>query len=280
LMANKALEIDPDLSMAHSVLGDIYRDSYQWMRAKDSYLRALTLNPENIEANEQYAQMLWRASYFEEALNYSSKAVELDPLSKLNLIVNAGLLYANGDHAGGWAEINRGLEMFDNQGNFDFLLQQAITLALSEGMLEKAIELTKEFANFQVVQDFDPGITEHYLQLVQVLSSREDTLAFLAPGQYEITTPVSTFYWGIDMFWAAYYGDYDLAARIMEAGALRDERVSSMDMSFANFPFLSPVHNSEAYKRLVKKTGLDDFWRENGNPEYCRPVGEDDFVCK
>jgi len=278
-MADKALEIDPNLSMAHSVLGDIYRDRYEWMKAKSSYLRALTLNPDDVEANEQYAQMLWRANYFEEALKYSSKAAELDPLSQLYLTVNASLLYINGDHAGGWAEINRILEMNDSKVNLDFPLQHAINMALSEGMLEKAIELTKDLSNFQVVRAYDPGITDHYRQLVQFLNSREDTLAFLSPGQYEITTPISNTLWAVDLFWAAYYEDYELAGKIMEAGAIREEQVSSLDMAFTNFPFLNPVHNSDAYKRLVRKARLDDFWRENGYPEYCKPVGEDDFVC-
>jgi TolB-like protein/Tfp pilus assembly protein PilF len=279
-MANKALEIDPNLSMAHSVLGDIYRDRYEWMKAKNSYLRALALNPDDVEANEQYGQMLWRANYFEEAFKYSSKAAELDPLSQLYVIINAGLRYVNGDHEGALADINRVLEISDSKLNIDFPLQWGIILSLSEGMPERAIELTKDFANFQVVKAYDPAITEHYRQLVQVLNSREDTLAFLAPGEYETTAPISTFYWAIDVAWAAYYGDFDLAGKIMEAGALHDERVSSMDLTFINYPFLGPVHNSGAYKRLVRKIGLDDFWRESGYPEYCKPVGEDDFVCK
>ena len=104
-MANRALEINPDLSMAHSVLGDIYRDRYDWSEARESYLRALKLNPDDIEANEQYAQMLWRVSHFEEALKYSSRAVELDRLSWLNLTVHAGLRYAIGDHTGGWEDM-------------------------------------------------------------------------------------------------------------------------------------------------------------------------------
>ena len=54
--------------------------------------------------------MLWRASYFEEALKYSTKAIELDPLSWLNLSVHAGLRYASGDRSGGWADMQRVLK--------------------------------------------------------------------------------------------------------------------------------------------------------------------------
>ena len=278
-MAKKALEIDPNLAMAHSVLGDIYRDRYEWEKAKESYLRALALNPNEVEANEQFGQMLWRANYFDEALKYSSRAAELDPLSKLNLTVNAGIRFASGDRTGGWMDINGVLEMSGSKQNLDFPLQHAISMALSEGMLERARELTKDFANFQQLQAYDPRITAHYGQLVQFLNSREDTLAFLATEQYDTAIPFTNAYWTTDVFWATFYGDYDLAGKIMEAGITYDDRLGLLDLTYINYPFLGPLHNSEVYKRLVRKTNLDDFWRENGFPGYCRPIGEDDFVC-
>ncbi|MGB5485881.1 MAG: hypothetical protein WBN06_00640, partial [Lysobacterales bacterium] len=78
----------------------------------------------------------------------------------------------------------------------------------------------------------------------------------------------------------AYYEDYDLAGRIMEASTTRDYQLGMLDTTLINDPFLAPVHNSRVYKRLVRKIELDDFWRENGFPPYCQPIGEDDFACK
>ena len=278
-MANKALELDPTLSMAHSVLGDIYRDSAEWMKAKDSYLQALALNPDEIEANEQYGQLLWRAMYFEEALKYSSRAAQLDPLSKLNLTVNAGIRYAAGDKLGGWTDINKVLNMGGDKANLDFQIQHAISMALADGELKKAIELTQDFANVQMVQANDPGITAHYGELVKYLNSREETLSFLSTSQYGIVSSWINMYWTIDVFWAAYYEDHDLAARIMEAGSTRDYQLGMLDITLINFPFLSPIHNSGVFKRMAKKIKLVDFWYENGFPPYCRPIGEDDFAC-
>ena len=86
-------------------------------------------------------------------------------------------------------------------------------------------------------------------------------------------------YWMIDVFWAAYYEDYDLAGRIMEAGSNRDYQMGRLDITLINFPFLSPVHNSGVFKRLAKIIKLVDFWHKNGFPPYCQPIGEDDFAC-
>ncbi|MGB5292690.1 MAG: hypothetical protein WBN41_14700, partial [Lysobacterales bacterium] len=103
-MARRALEIDPNLASAYSVLGDVYRDRYEWSKARKNYLRALDLNPDDSEANTQYSQMLWRVSYFDEALKYSTRAIDLDPLSWVNLTVQASLRYATGDRTGGWED--------------------------------------------------------------------------------------------------------------------------------------------------------------------------------
>ena len=83
----------------------------------------------------------------------------------------------------------------------------------------------------------------------------------------------------MDLFWAAYYGDYALAEKIMNMGATYDEGLGILDTSWFNYPIINPLHNTTAYKRLIKKIKLDTFWRENGFPVNCRPVGEDDFAC-
>ena len=161
-MALKALEINPDLST-------------------DSYMRALTLNPDDIEANEQYAQMLWRASYFDEALKYSARAVELDPLSWLNLTVHATLRYATGDRTGGWADMVRALEMCGD--NRDFPSRHAINMSLSEGKIERAIDIITALADSPVFKAKSPLLNKRYEEFIPLLNSREDTLEYLANHQ-------------------------------------------------------------------------------------------------
>ena len=276
-MANKALKIDPNLSMAHSVLGDIYRDRYEWMKANESYLRALALNPDDIEANEQYTQMLWRISYFEDALKYSSKATELDRLSWLNLTVHAGLRYASGDRAGGWADMQRALSI--SGGNRDFPLRHAINMSISNGEIKRAVELMKALSNSRRVNSDGPEAKARYDQFIPLLNSREASLAFLSANLEQSMSLGVNRTWATDIFWATYYGDYDLAERIMASGTVLDEQLGVLDTSWFNYPIISPLYNSEPYKRLIRRIKLDVFWRENGFPINCRPIGEDDFAC-
>ncbi len=278
-MALKALELDPNLSMTHSVLGDIYRDNYQWEASQESYLRALSLNPDEIEANEQYAQMLWRVSYIDEALKYSARAIDLDPLSWINLTVHASLRYASGDRAGGWSDIQRALKMDKGGAPKDFTLRHAIHMAISKGEIERAIELTKSLSTTDWSQENGAKGKAYLDLLIPNLNSREDTLAFLTANLEDpiLTGRAST--WTTDLFWAAYYGDYELAGQMMEQGTLLEEQLGIIDTTWFNYPIISPLHNSKPYKDLVRRINLDDFWRENGFPINCRPLGEDDFAC-
>jgi TolB-like protein/Tfp pilus assembly protein PilF len=277
-MANKALEIDPGLSMAHSVLGDVYRDRYQWVKAKESYLRALQLNPDDVEANEQYTQLLWRGGYIEQALVYSTKAVNLDPLSWLNLTIHAALRYASGDSIGGRKDIERVMEI--SGGNRDFPIRHAIRMTLSDGDLEQAIFYMKKLStSARVRRNTDPALHARFNEMIPLLESKEETLAYLEATQADSFSQSSNSTYAIDLFWAAFYGDYDLAEKLMEAGIYVEQTFGIIDTSWLNYPVLNPLHNSEPYKRMIKRINLDDFWRENGFPNYCRPLGEDDFAC-
>ncbi|MFC1776603.1 hypothetical protein ACFL3I_04570 [Pseudomonadota bacterium] len=285
LMANKALEIDPELSTAYSVLGDIHRDRYEWKKARQSYLRALALNPNDIEANEQFAQMLWRVSYFDEALQYSSRATELDPLSWLNLTVHAALRYASGDRNGGWEDMQRVLKVGGR--NQFFSIRHAVNMAISDGKIEQAIELMKDLSNSDQVNILYDHAKTQLDQLIPLLKSREDTLAFLSEnlgksGAQRIDKSGAQGIdsnWSTVLFWAAYYGDYDLAEAIFDQGTLFDQDLGLLDTSWFNYPIINPLRNSVAYKRLIKNIKLDEYWREDGFPVNCRPIGDDDFAC-
>ena len=276
-MANRALEIDPNLAMAHSVLGDIYRDRYQWTEARENYLHALALNPDEVEANEQYTQMLWRMSYFDEALKYSSRATELDPLSWLNLTVHAGIRYASGDRVGGWADIERA--MASSGKGQDFPLRHAIQMSVSDGKIERAIELTRTLSTTDWSVSDGGKLNDYLDQLIPNLNSREDALAFLTTNLDRSLSLGFKSTWATDIFWAAYYGDYELAEKIMEQGIQLEEILGFLDTTWFNYPIINPLRNTATYKNLVRRINLVDYWRVNGFPINCRPVGDDDFAC-
>ena len=44
-------------------------------------------------------------------------------------------------------------------------------------------------------------------------------------------------------------------------------------------PSLQAFRRSDAFKRLMRKTGVVTYWQKHGWPDLCRPKEPDDFVC-
>ncbi|HSK19020.1 MAG TPA: tetratricopeptide repeat protein [Longimicrobiales bacterium] len=80
--ALKALELDPDIAEAHTVLGGYYQ-AHVWdsEAAEREHLRALELDPNYSTAHFWYGNFLTSMHRFEEAIAHKTMAVELDPLS-------------------------------------------------------------------------------------------------------------------------------------------------------------------------------------------------------
>ncbi len=278
-MARRALELDPDLSSAHSVLGDIYRDRSDWLQARDHYETALALNPSDLEARSQYGQMWLRLGYPGNALEQLSVAVDLDPLSWVNQLVQATALYFLGRTEEAWAHLDRSVEV---SGEYrDFQIRQAIRMNLSEGRVERARELMEILIGSRVMRQRDSAAGEHIRQFLALLDTPEAALEFLAQEYFGRYEGGAYALWEVDVFWAVELGDLDLAARIFEEGATLDSSNAFVDSSWVFWKGLDALeaHRPEMIKRFLRRTGAVAFWRATEFPPQCRPLGEDDFEC-
>lgn len=78
--AQKALELDPQLSEAHVILGYTDMTLWRWAEAEAEFRRALDLNPNDPRAHEGLAIWLLCQGQIEEALAWARRERELDPL--------------------------------------------------------------------------------------------------------------------------------------------------------------------------------------------------------
>jgi len=91
LAANVALRIDPRLAGAHILIGSIYRRfDWDWKNARDSFLTASKLDPNNAKAWVSAAKMELTLGHLENAVELNKKGVKLDPLS-LSALQNLGI---------------------------------------------------------------------------------------------------------------------------------------------------------------------------------------------
>lgn len=92
--ALRALELDEMLPEAHTALAVIVQNyDLDWTSAGREYRRAIELNPNYATAHHWYAEHLGYLGRFDEALEESERARQLDPLSLIVASDNAVLLY-------------------------------------------------------------------------------------------------------------------------------------------------------------------------------------------
>jgi serine/threonine protein kinase/Tfp pilus assembly protein PilF len=86
--ATRALEIDPSLAEAHTVMANLSEIYYDWAKAESGFKRAIELDPGYPTVRHWYSQMLCALGRLDEGLAEARRAAELDPLS---LIINTNL---------------------------------------------------------------------------------------------------------------------------------------------------------------------------------------------
>jgi TolB-like protein/Tfp pilus assembly protein PilF len=79
--ARKALELDPDLAEAHTLLAEVQQEQWHWADAEAEYKRALELDPNQAYAYDRYGLWLVCQGRTEEAVASVRRGRELDPLS-------------------------------------------------------------------------------------------------------------------------------------------------------------------------------------------------------
>ncbi len=92
--AAKALEIDKNSSEAHTALALIVQNNdWDWATSEKEFRTAIELNPNDATAHHWYAEHLMWGGRFDEALEQSERAHQLDPLSLIIEADNGAILY-------------------------------------------------------------------------------------------------------------------------------------------------------------------------------------------
>jgi len=81
--AERALELDPSVGEAYTMLGLISEFRYDWDRAEEEFRLAVRASPDYATAHHWYANLLSRRRRFDEGMEHIRRAYELDPLSPI-----------------------------------------------------------------------------------------------------------------------------------------------------------------------------------------------------
>ena len=111
-MAEQALEIDPTLAPAHTVLGAVAHEyEWEWEEAEKQLLWAIELNPNYATAHQWYSELLATLGRMDESVREARIAQELDPFSLIINTVAGNYLVLSGEVEAGFAELEKVEEM-------------------------------------------------------------------------------------------------------------------------------------------------------------------------
>jgi adenylate cyclase len=256
--AARALELNPGSSLALATLGKLLMERGQylegfaeWATALDYFERAIDADPNNASAYIWLGNMLDATGFLEEALAAYEQCVALEPLYVPCINNRPHVLLALGRFEEALAmyrrDLGRGLSVYGFgliplwvETESDILFMEA---ANHPEVLQGFPRLAELYAAHLDPRSDHSGLVTDALQYLpknQADLGRHVTDALLVPlGRTEI-------YWLGSQVW----GD-----------------------SFRRF------RQTEAFRQLIRDTGVLAYWREHRFPPLCRPVGADDFAC-
>jgi len=243
--AQKALEIDPELAEAHARLADIDQQLFQWSDAEAEYKRALELKPNDAATHRAFALWLVCQGRTEEAVAWSRRARELDPLGTSGNALGFILFYAR-HYDEATLELRSVLALRPDDAEalwyLGFVLIAKGTPAEAIPVLEKALS----------VSDRSPAVIGVLVRAYASAGRRADALSLLT----ELKRRRRAGYVTPAAFVHAYLGlgEYDEGFAWFEQAY--QERSNMLQFLKVN-PFYDPLREDPRFKDLVRRVGLN-----------------------
>jgi eukaryotic-like serine/threonine-protein kinase len=132
-----ARKLEPSLLPIHVVLGRVlYEVDWSWQAADAELKQAIELEPGNSEAHRLAAYLATTYGRFDEAIEQSEKAIELDPLQPWNYIARGYAAYRSARLAQAEANFRTALDLAPGSGKFHCLLAAVL---IARGQHESAL---------------------------------------------------------------------------------------------------------------------------------------------
>jgi TolB-like protein/Tfp pilus assembly protein PilF len=243
--AKKALELDPSIAKAHTLIADVYQQRWQWRDAEAEYKRALDLNPNDAEAHEGYALWLMCQGRFDSAFVWAQRARELDPLG--NYGTNLGWMYFQAHrYDDAVRELRSTLGVNPNDAGALWFLGFALIgkgdAAEAIAPLEKAVALTHR----------SPGVIAVLIHAYAHAGRRADALRLLA----ELKRRRESGYVPAGAFVNAYLGLDDHEQTFVSLEQAYKEQSNILQFIKVH-PYFDGIRGDPRFKDLMHRISLD-----------------------
>jgi TolB-like protein/lipoprotein NlpI len=255
---NAALRLDPNLSLAHAVRGEILlymipdRGAVGWDDSIDSYSRAVEHDATDATAYEFRAQNYAALGYFGRAVQDHQRCLDIDPayeLCRRHLAIT--YLYL-GETDNALRLLETGLE---NGYLFNDIAFVTAVAARGDrlGALNILVQVYQD--DVQLIRPLyraltDPTFNDHDRQNAVALVNRSKNSLTFAPSA------------------------------LLVLKAYREINSPDMDPPIWWARDDAAWLKSQSRKQAMNRWHLPEYWRKHGFPPQCRPIGESDFECR
>lgn len=256
--ARRALELDPELGVAHAALGFALSLKPDWVGGEAEYREALRRHvPMADLSNRAYSLLLLSVGNFTRAREFLEEGRRVEPWNTIEL----RFLVLDYAYLGEWelalAQYDTGSRVFKEWRQIDSL----VPLMVDHNDLERAHAMSI------------PGSIH-----AAMLASLDDPQAGLGELRRLYTDPVASKLPNnrrdIAVL-AAQFGDPGLALDALRS-ALRDQPGQTV---YLWLPQFKEMRRLPAFEALLRELGIVAYWQKYGWPAICRPVRDDDFEC-
>ncbi|MGE4063253.1 MAG: hypothetical protein AB7E79_07775 [Rhodospirillaceae bacterium] len=254
----RAIELDPNSADAYAGAANarVFRGSY--LEMEDLYRQALKLDPNNPEALHGLSQQLAGLGKRQEAKILRAQLMALEPLVPRYNRDFGRLLLSEGQTEAALAVFQALPPDFNERAA---LLAQVYA---STGKYEQAADVLLSAP----AGAFTAGAAEAGARLLKAAPK-----TVLSQELPDLPRSLSFIY--VHVGATDRYVEASLRAleRQVDAGYRIGFGVVLLDAALGN------VHATARFKGLAQKAGLVEYWRARGWPDFCRPIGADDFEC-
>ncbi|MGB7283578.1 MAG: tetratricopeptide repeat protein [Candidatus Acidiferrum sp.] len=242
--ARKALELDPGLTEAHLLLADVYQEQWRWSDAEAEYNRALDLNPNDAAAHVGFAHWLLCQGRTQEALTWTARGRELDPIEVSGTSIGETLFFARRyDEA--IRELRDALAVQADSASALWYLGFSL---IAKGQPEDAIPVLEKAVS---ITNRSPGVIGVLIRAYAHAGRRGDALRLLA----ELKKRKNAGYVPAGAFVNAYLGLGDNDQTFVSLEQAYKEQSNILQFLKVH-PYFDPIRGDPRFADLVRRVGL------------------------
>jgi TolB-like protein/Flp pilus assembly protein TadD/DNA-binding winged helix-turn-helix (wHTH) protein len=243
--ARKAVELDPALSEAHTLLAVSYQEEWQWANAEAEYKRALELNPNDPRAHHGFARWLLIQGRTDEAQAWSRRARELDPIG-VNGTSMGWILFQSRHYEKAMRELRSEIAVRPDDVEAYWFLGFALC---GNGQNEEAIQPLKKALE---LSEGNPAVMGVLVRAYARAGHREEALRTLG----ELKRQQQRGYVPAAAFVNAYLGLGDTDQVFVWCERAYQEKSNILQWIKVH-PFFDPVRSDPRFADLLHRVGLD-----------------------